>query len=114
MPYRRFIELSRYIRFDDGRTPEFRQRTDKTTTIRDVWNFLNQNLANNYEPHENITVDDNTVSKCSGHVIQRQLTKTELLLVTTNISKVKKNMHRITFSAGLNLNQFLEPFLYFI
>lgn len=29
MSYRRFLALSRYIRFDDGRTREFRQRTDK-------------------------------------------------------------------------------------
>ncbi|XP_055918320.1 piggyBac transposable element-derived protein 3-like [Eupeodes corollae] len=58
MSYKRFLALSRYIRFDDGRTREFRQRSDKAAPIRDIWNFLNENLAKNYEPHETITVDE--------------------------------------------------------
>lgn len=58
MSHARFLALTRYIRFDDSRTREFRQQTDKAAPIRDIWNFMNQNLANNYEPHENITVDE--------------------------------------------------------
>lgn len=58
MSYRRFLALSRYIRFDDGRTRAFRQQTDKAAPIRNIWNLLNENLAKNYEPHENITVDE--------------------------------------------------------
>ena len=56
MSHRRFLALSRYIRFDDSRTREFRQRSDKAAPIRDIWNFLNASFAKNYEPHENITV----------------------------------------------------------
>lgn len=58
MAYKRFIALCRYIRFDDGRTRPFRQQTDKAAPIRDIWNFLNENLAKYYEPYENITVDE--------------------------------------------------------
>jgi len=50
--------LTRYVRFDNGRTREFRQRTDKAAPIRDIWNFLNENLRDNYDPHENITIDE--------------------------------------------------------
>jgi hypothetical protein len=58
MSYNRFIVLTKYIRFDDSRTRAFRQQTDKAAPIRDIWNFLNENLAKNYEPHENVTIDE--------------------------------------------------------
>lgn len=58
MSHKRFIALCRYIRFDNGRTRAFRQQTDKAAPIRDIWNYLNKNLANNYVPYENITVDE--------------------------------------------------------
>lgn len=58
MSHKRFLALTRYIRFDDGRTREFRQTLDKAAPIRDIWNFLNENLAKNYEPHETITIDE--------------------------------------------------------
>lgn len=58
MSYKRFIALTRYIRFDDGRTREFRARSDKAAAIRDIWNYLNENLARNYEPHEAFTIDE--------------------------------------------------------
>lgn len=58
MSHKRFIQLFRYIRFDSSRTREFRQKTDKAAPIRDIWNFLNENLAKNYDPHENVTVNE--------------------------------------------------------
>ncbi|XP_050338294.1 piggyBac transposable element-derived protein 4-like [Bactrocera neohumeralis] len=58
MPLKRFKLLTRYIRFDDGRTRSFRLQSDKAAAIRDIWNFLNENLARNYEPHENVTIDE--------------------------------------------------------
>lgn len=58
MSYRRFKQLSRYIRFDDSRTREFRQQSDKAAPIRDIWNFLNENLASNYDAHDVVTVDE--------------------------------------------------------
>lgn len=58
MSHKRFIALTRYIRFDDSRTRNFRQQTDRAAPIRDIWNFLNENLAKNYEPYENFTVDE--------------------------------------------------------
>lgn len=58
MSYKRFVAISRYIRFDNSRSREFRQRTDKAAAIRDIWNILNENLTHNYEPHENITIDE--------------------------------------------------------
>lgn len=58
MSHKRFLAVSRYIRFDDGRTREFRQKSDKAAPIRDIWNFMNENLTKNYDPHENVTVDE--------------------------------------------------------
>lgn len=58
MSYHRFIALTRYIRFDDGRTRERRLRDDKAAPIRDIWNFLNENLSKNYSPHDTITIDE--------------------------------------------------------
>lgn len=58
MSYNRSIAILRFIRFDDSRTREFRQQTDKAAPIRDIWNYLNENLAKNYDPHENITIDE--------------------------------------------------------
>lgn len=50
MSHKRFLALTRYIRFDDARRRECRQRTDNAAPIRDIWNFLNENLGKNYEP----------------------------------------------------------------
>ncbi|XP_004524835.1 piggyBac transposable element-derived protein 4-like [Ceratitis capitata] len=37
----------------------FRQASDKAAPIRDIWNLnSNENLAKNYEPHENVTIDE--------------------------------------------------------
>ena len=58
LSHKRFLQITRYIRFDDGRTRNFRQATDKAAPIRDIWNFLNENLAKNYEPDDAITVDE--------------------------------------------------------
>lgn len=58
MSFNRFSALARYIRFDDGRTRAQRLRDDKAAPIRDVWNFLNENLAKNYSPHDSITIDE--------------------------------------------------------
>ena len=58
MSQKRFLALLKYIRFDDKRTRAFRQQTDKAAPIRDIWNFFNENLANNYDPHEAFTVDE--------------------------------------------------------
>lgn len=58
MSHKRFRALTRYIRFDDGRTRAFRQQIDKAAPIRDIWNFFNENLAKHYDPHETVTCDE--------------------------------------------------------
>ncbi|XP_037942532.1 piggyBac transposable element-derived protein 4-like [Teleopsis dalmanni] len=58
MSFKRFRIITRFIRFDNGRTREFRLESDRAAPIRDIWNFLNDNLAKNYSPHENITIDE--------------------------------------------------------
>lgn len=58
MAYTRFMSILRYIRFDDSRTRPFRTQTDKAAAISDIWNMLNENLQKNYQPHENITIDE--------------------------------------------------------
>lgn len=58
MSFNRFKALTRCIRFDNGSTREARMQHDKAAPIRDIWNLLNDNLAANYVPHENVTVDE--------------------------------------------------------
>ncbi|XP_043065149.1 piggyBac transposable element-derived protein 4-like [Drosophila ficusphila] len=58
MSYHRFRVLTRYIRFDNGRTRELRKRVDKAAAIRDIWKLLNENLKDNYDPHENVTIEE--------------------------------------------------------
>lgn len=58
MGLNRFWDLIRFIRFDDARTRNERQRTDKAAPIRDVWIMLNANLAKYYVPTENLTIDE--------------------------------------------------------
>jgi hypothetical protein len=33
-------------------------QSDKATRIRDIWNYMNEYLAKNYSPYENITIDE--------------------------------------------------------
>lgn len=49
LPIKNFDTDHRF-RFDNGGTREFRQRIDKAACIRDIWNFLNENLNDNYDP----------------------------------------------------------------
>lgn len=58
MSYNRFVALTEYMRFDDSRTRADRQQTDKAAPIRKIWTLMNENLTKNYEPHENVTVDE--------------------------------------------------------
>lgn len=58
----RFMSLTRYIRFDDGRTRSFRLLEGKAAPIQDIWNFLYENHTKNYRPHESITIDEKIVS----------------------------------------------------
>ncbi|XP_026482143.1 piggyBac transposable element-derived protein 3-like [Ctenocephalides felis] len=58
MPFQRFRAIKKFIRFDDSSTRAFRQQIDKAAPITDIWNFLNENLANNHSPNECVTVDE--------------------------------------------------------
>ena len=54
----RFLELCRFIRFDDIRTRPGRLLTDKAAAIKDIWLILNSNLSKLYVPSDCIVVDE--------------------------------------------------------
>lgn len=58
MSVRRFWEISRFIRFDNGNTRQQRKQTDKAAAISDVFLMLNSCLRRYYVAGANVTVDE--------------------------------------------------------
>ncbi|KAI8128045.1 PiggyBac transposable element-derived protein 4 [Lucilia cuprina] len=58
MSGKRFVNIARFIRFDQQNTRETRSLTDKAAPISEIFEMLNANLRQNYRPGENITVDE--------------------------------------------------------
>ncbi|XP_067625333.1 piggyBac transposable element-derived protein 4-like [Eurosta solidaginis] len=58
MSLRRFWEISRFIRFDNGNTCQQRKQTDKAAAISDVFLMLNNCLRRYYVAGANVTVDE--------------------------------------------------------
>ncbi|XP_049301827.1 uncharacterized protein LOC125775358 isoform X3 [Bactrocera dorsalis] len=56
MSVRRFWEISRFIRFDNGNTRQQRKQTDKAAAISDVFLMLNSCLRRYYVAEANVTV----------------------------------------------------------
>lgn len=68
MGVRRFMEILRFIRFDDKDTRSNRRKTDKLAPIRSIWEMVNHNFGKYYMPGENIVVDEQLMpcrSRCS-------------------------------------------------
>ena len=57
----RFASLLRFLRFDDKSTRSLRKSKDKLAPIRDLWEYINQNLKKYYLPGENLTIDEQLV-----------------------------------------------------
>ena len=55
---RRFWEISRFIRFDNGNTRQHRKQSDKAVAITDIFLMLNSNLQKNHIAGANVTVDE--------------------------------------------------------
>jgi Transposase IS4 len=58
MGIRRFIDIYRFLRFDDKSTRSERRAIDKLAPIRDVWEILQATLPVLYIPDANLTVDE--------------------------------------------------------
>lgn len=58
MSLRRFWEINRYIRFDNGRTRDERKKSDKAAAISDIFGMLNSNLQSSYVAGPSVTVDE--------------------------------------------------------
>ncbi|XP_050340990.1 piggyBac transposable element-derived protein 4-like [Bactrocera neohumeralis] len=58
MSVRRFWEISRFIRFDNGITREHRKQYDKAAAISDIFVMLNRNLRKYYTASANVTIDE--------------------------------------------------------
>jgi hypothetical protein len=54
----RFQSFMRYISFDNKLTRKERQKVDKLTAIREVWDLMQSNIRKYYEPSEWLTVDE--------------------------------------------------------
>jgi len=68
MGVQRFMEILRFIRFDDKDTRSNRRKTDKLAPIRSIWKMVNHNFGKYYMPGENIVVDEQLMpcrSRCS-------------------------------------------------
>ncbi|XP_031618126.1 piggyBac transposable element-derived protein 4-like [Contarinia nasturtii] len=64
----RFMELLRFLRFDDKDTRSERRKRDKLAPIRDLFELVVQNLGKMYTPAEQVTVDKQLVAfrgRCS-------------------------------------------------
>ncbi|XP_044735464.1 piggyBac transposable element-derived protein 4-like [Chrysoperla carnea] len=57
----RFASLLRNLRFDDKNTRSLRKSKDKLAPIRELWEYVNQNLKKFYLPGENLTIDEQLV-----------------------------------------------------
>uniref|UniRef100_A0AAG5D1Q7 PiggyBac transposable element-derived protein domain-containing protein n=2 Tax=Anopheles atroparvus TaxID=41427 RepID=A0AAG5D1Q7_ANOAO len=58
MSLNRFWEITRFIRFDDGRTRADRKRNDKSAAISEIFEMLNANLRAGYVAGSNVTIDE--------------------------------------------------------
>ena len=58
MSYRRFLLLTRHLRFDDKSTRAQRKEVDKLAPIRDIFDEFVENCILNYNPSEYVTIDE--------------------------------------------------------
>lgn len=58
MPRDRFIEILRYLRFDEKSTRRTRLATDKFALASSLWEPFIENCKKSYIPSENVTVDE--------------------------------------------------------
>lgn len=58
MGLNRFWEISRFLRFDNQNTRQFRLQTDKAAAISEIFELLNENLRKYYTPSECVVVDE--------------------------------------------------------
>lgn len=62
MSKNRFASIISHIRFDDGLTRGERLKTSKSAAIDAIWNIVMANLEEAYNPHQNLTVDEQLFS----------------------------------------------------
>lgn len=58
----RFIQIYRFIRFDDKVTRQERKKRDKLAAIREVCDMFVTNCQESFSPYENITIDEQLVA----------------------------------------------------
>lgn len=58
MSLNRFKAITRFIRFDNNATREFRLTNDKAAAISEAFEMVNVNLAKLYVPSDCLTVDE--------------------------------------------------------
>src|SRR6218665_107332 len=62
MSVNRFVDILRFIRFDNKASREHRRASDKLADIRDNWELFVAQLPKFYVPGTNITVDEQLVA----------------------------------------------------
>lgn len=58
MSRKRFLEIMRYMRFDQRSTRSHRLKTDKFALVNDIFEPFRVNLTKCYNPHESVTIDE--------------------------------------------------------
>ena len=58
MPRNRFVEILRYLRFDDKNTRTARKEKDRFCLIRDIWDAFVRNCQGRYNPSVYLTIDE--------------------------------------------------------
>ena len=68
MTQNRFTFLLECLRFDDKSTRAQRKEADRFTHVREIWDFFISNCSENYDPGQNVTIDEQLLSfrgRCS-------------------------------------------------
>src|SRR6218665_1040144 len=61
MSVNRFVDILRFLRFDNNSSREHRRASDKLAAIRDIWKRFVAQLPKLYVPGTDITVDEQLV-----------------------------------------------------
>ena len=62
----RFIELLRFIRFDDKESRKIREETDKLAAIREILEMIREKFQDAYYPSDSLTIDEQLI-RFYGH-----------------------------------------------
>lgn len=109
MPRARFEFLLSVLRFDDKSTRHERRETDKLAPIRELWNTFIGNSKSNFDPGQNVTIDEQLLSfrgRCAFRVyIRNKPDKYGMKIVTMNDSETGYLIDAIPYVGRVAVNR---------